>query len=73
MPGAVVDISTQIGLIDDNREAEIPSDSNEKGKKIVMEKAGHMENGNGKGRTHLSLFDSKIHALKSPEVIRNNI
>ena len=38
-----------------------------------MEEVGCMENGNGKGRTPLSLFDAKIHALKSPEVIRNNI
>ena len=32
-----------------------------------------MGSGNGKGKMPLNLFDSKIHVLKSSEVIRNNI
>lgn len=64
---------TCISSSDDGREAEMPSDSHGKGRKRLMEKAGCMETGNGKVRTSLSLFDSRIHALKSPEVISDKI
>lgn len=73
MPGAVLGASTCISSAADGREGETPSDSNGKGGKRLMEKGGCVETGSGKGRASLSLFDSRIHALKSPEVISDNI
>lgn len=47
--------------------------SNGKGRKRLMERVGCTGSGNGKSRMPWNLFDSKIHVLKSSEVIRNNI
>lgn len=56
MPGAVLCASTWISSANNDREAEMPSDSIGKGRKRLMEKVGCMETGNGKGRTSLKSF-----------------